>query len=147
MAYYAYINSEGLVIDLVENNEEKYSIEYWEEYYSNLHDNLVAKRVNDGLNGAEVNVGYLYDWDENKFIPNIADDQAREVTPVDLLFAKNYIDKESRNKRLDICLGCDRLRKSVNVCRECGCFMALKTWLKDAKCPLNKWTINSHTSV
>ena len=24
-------------------------------------------------------------------------------------------------------------------CKECGCFMNRKTWLKDASCPIGKW--------
>lgn len=61
------------------------------------------------------------------------------VTPVDLLDSENYTNKNIRNERMDICKGCDRLFKPTRQCKECGCFMALKTWLKNADCPLGKW--------
>lgn len=48
-------------------------------------------------------------------------------------------DDELASRRLDICLGCDRLIKVTKQCKECGCFMALKVKLKEAVCPLNKW--------
>ena len=48
-------------------------------------------------------------------------------------------DDELANKRLDICLGCDRLIKATKPCKECGCFMALKVKLQGAVCPLGKW--------
>lgn len=62
-----------------------------------------------------------------------------DVTPSDLLKNKSYTTKDIRNKRLDICKGCDSLFKATNTCKECGCFMSLKTWLKKASCPLDKW--------
>jgi hypothetical protein len=67
------------------------------------------------------------------------DEQARNVTPLDLLSSSNYTTKETRNSRLESCLGCDRLFKPTKTCKECGCFMAAKTWLKQASCPLQKW--------
>ena len=48
-------------------------------------------------------------------------------------------DDELANKRLDICLSCDRLIKATKQCKECGCFMALKVKLQHAVCPLSKW--------
>lgn len=47
------------------------------------------------------------------------------------------------NKRLNICLGCDRLIKLTNQCKECGCFMNLKTKLPNATCPIGKWGIEN----
>ena len=66
-------------------------------------------------------------------------DQADNVTPIDLLSSKNYTTKEIRDERYDICKGCDRLFKPTRSCKECNCFMAMKTWIKDATCPLYKW--------
>lgn len=43
-----------------------------------------------------------------------------------------------REKRNSICKTCDRLT-IIKVCRECSCFMPLKTYFKFSKCPLNKW--------
>lgn len=61
------------------------------------------------------------------------------VTPFDLLDNNNYTSKNIRDTRLDICKSCDRLFKPTATCKECGCFMAMKTWLKNAHCPLHKW--------
>lgn len=58
---------------------------------------------------------------------------------IDLFDRENYIDRTTKNKRYEICLGCDRLFKPTKTCLECGCFMNKKTWLKDAECPLGKW--------
>jgi len=47
-------------------------------------------------------------------------------------------------RRLDVCKKCDRFSK-IRQCKECGCFMDLKTLLKKAKCPHpsgDKWKIN-----
>jgi hypothetical protein len=49
------------------------------------------------------------------------------------------LSEEVAQKRLDICLGCDRLIKITNQCKECGCFMNLKTKLPNAFCPIGKW--------
>lgn len=40
-------------------------------------------------------------------------------------------------KRMDICSKCDR--KSGVRCRECGCYINLKTAVQVAKCPIGKW--------
>lgn len=61
------------------------------------------------------------------------------ATPLDLLNNKNYVSKEARKARYEICLDCPRLFKPTRQCKECGCFMAGKTWLKNASCPLGKW--------
>ena len=61
------------------------------------------------------------------------------VTPLDLLNNENYTTEEIRNARYDTCLGCERFFKPTKTCRECGCFMTMKTWLKEAECPIGKW--------
>lgn len=68
-----------------------------------------------------------------------SEEEYRAVTPFDLLSSDNYTTREIRDKRLDICKGCHRFFHLTHSCRECGCFMAAKTWLKAAECPLNKW--------
>ena len=67
------------------------------------------------------------------------DEHAEQVSPLDLLSSNNYTSKEHRAARLNVCRDCSSLFKPTRTCRECGCFMALKTWLKDASCPLGKW--------
>jgi len=45
--------------------------------------------------------------------------------------------EEQANARLDICKQCEFY---VNErCSKCGCYMAVKTHLKAASCPVNKW--------
>lgn len=62
-----------------------------------------------------------------------------EVRPWDLLDSKNYTTPEIREGRYKTCLGCERLFRPTRTCKECGCFMAMKTWLENAHCPLGKW--------
>lgn len=61
------------------------------------------------------------------------------VRPWDLFINPDFTTEEKRNNRLDICKGCDRLFKPTRTCKECGCFMTAKTWLRLASCPLGKW--------
>jgi len=62
------------------------------------------------------------------------------VTPLDLLNPMTKpADKKLSKLRLEICLGCPELIKTTKQCKKCGCFMALKTKLEIAKCPIGKW--------
>ena len=42
-------------------------------------------------------------------------------------------------KRMQECSRCDRFIELTKQCKECGCFMNMKTRLTEAKCPLGKW--------
>ena len=42
-------------------------------------------------------------------------------------------------ERLNICFDCPEFIKLTSQCKQCGCLMKLKTKLKHAKCPINKW--------
>lgn len=46
---------------------------------------------------------------------------------------------EVAQKRIEICIACPSLIQITKTCKECGCFMAAKTKLKNAECPLKKW--------
>jgi len=48
-------------------------------------------------------------------------------------------DKELIESRLAICNTCPWFSKNQQRCRKCGCFMALKSTLKQASCPIGKW--------
>lgn len=48
-------------------------------------------------------------------------------------------DKELMQSRLAICHTCKFFDKNFQRCKKCGCFMRLKTTLKQAKCPIHKW--------
>lgn len=65
----------------------------------------------------------------------IEQDSTETITEIDFL-----LDKENQSQtRLNICYGCDQLLPIVNMCRQCGCQMNIKTRLFNSKCPLNKW--------
>ena len=59
--------------------------------------------------------------------------------PWDVLNSNNHADEDLVGKRWNICEVCPQLLKATNQCKECGCFMKLKTKLKEAVCPLGKW--------
>lgn len=40
--------------------------------------------------------------------------------------------------RMSVCQTCPFFTKA-RTCRKCGCFMPVKTKLKNARCPLGKW--------
>ena len=46
--------------------------------------------------------------------------------------------KDLAAERLDICKTCKYFSKK-QTCKKCGCFMAAKTKLEKATCPLEKW--------
>lgn len=62
------------------------------------------------------------------------------VTPLELLNPnKKIAEVEISNDRFEICKQCIELIPIVNQCKQCGCFMPLKTKLEEARCPLGKW--------
>ena len=66
------------------------------------------------------------------------------------------ISAQKRSDRLEICKGCEHYRSATKSCgtlgigtwitdgkkkmKLCGCIMPIKTTLRIASCPLNKWT-------
>jgi hypothetical protein len=66
-------------------------------------------------------------------------ESSKKVTPFDLFKKSNYAEKEIINNRISLCYSCEELIKITTQCKKCGCFMELKTKLKDAGCPLGKW--------
>jgi hypothetical protein len=63
-----------------------------------------------------------------------------EVRPWDLLNPENHeTNQDEIQRRLEICYTCPAFRKSTQQCKKCGCFMKLKTRLKEAHCPIGKW--------
>lgn len=54
---------------------------------------------------------------------------------------RKIVPEELRNKadsRLAICNSCDKFTPHKR-CLMCGCFMEVKVFLPDVKCPLKKW--------
>lgn len=78
---------------------------------------------------------------EEELVANnsMTDEQAESVTPFDLLNSNNYTTKNIRDSRYEVCKGCEHFFNPIKMCRECGCSMPLKTWLKNATCPVGKW--------
>lgn len=50
-----------------------------------------------------------------------------------------HVSDQEAATRLAVCTSCPSLIKFTHQCRECGCFMKLKTKLQKAECPLGKW--------
>ena len=62
------------------------------------------------------------------------------VTPLDALNPKTKkATPELAEQRFDICKSCPEFLKISGQCKKCTCFMAVKTKLEAAKCPLGKW--------
>jgi predicted Zn-ribbon and HTH transcriptional regulator len=62
------------------------------------------------------------------------------VTPLDMLNPNTkHASEDLATTRLSICKVCPELIKLTTQCKKCGCFMAAKTKLEAAKCPIGKW--------
>ena len=48
-------------------------------------------------------------------------------------------EQELMEARLSVCQQCPFFLKGSQRCKKCGCFMKLKTTLKQAKCPIGHW--------
>lgn len=42
-------------------------------------------------------------------------------------------------ERYEICKSCDRFNNILKICKECNCFMPVKTRFQFAWCPIGKW--------
>ena len=62
-----------------------------------------------------------------------------QVRPTDMLDRNNLTGDKTVDARMAICNSCPSLIHITSQCRECGCFMKLKTKLAAAVCPLGKW--------
>jgi hypothetical protein len=63
-----------------------------------------------------------------------------DTRPWDLVNpATEWATPEVAEERYSICKACPELIKLTKQCKKCGCFMAAKTKLQLATCPLGKW--------
>ncbi len=63
-----------------------------------------------------------------------------ETRPWDVLNPNTeYVEPSVAEERFSICKACPQLIAATHQCKQCGCFMALKTKLSKAVCPLGKW--------
>ena len=49
------------------------------------------------------------------------------------------LDPQEIERRLTLCRGCEHFIKASSRCSKCGCFMAFKSRLRSAHCPIGKW--------
>lgn len=62
------------------------------------------------------------------------------VGPTDIINPNTeWVDESLFNQRYSICKTCPELIKLTKQCKRCGCFMAVKSKMKAASCPLGKW--------
>jgi hypothetical protein len=63
-----------------------------------------------------------------------------ETRPWDLVNPNiEWADEALSTERYSICQSCPELMNLTKQCKKCGCFMAAKTKLQKATCPLGKW--------
>lgn len=63
-----------------------------------------------------------------------------DTRPWDLVNpSTDWASEEVSKSRYEICQACPELIKLTKQCKKCGCFMAAKTKLEKATCPLGKW--------
>lgn len=48
------------------------------------------------------------------------------------------VDNQTRSQRMSICKSCEFLELGY-TCRHCLCIMPIKTYIKNSKCPKDKW--------
>jgi hypothetical protein len=48
-------------------------------------------------------------------------------------------DQAEGNRRKSICSSCEFFNKEQDRCTKCGCYMAVKAYLKASNCPIGKW--------
>jgi len=70
----------------------------------------------------------------------IKNNKSSRVKPWDVINPNSpKAQDEEAERRYAICEKCPRFLGVTKQCKECGCFMNLKTKLADATCPLGKW--------
>ncbi len=62
------------------------------------------------------------------------------VSPLDLVKpGTEWAEESVANERFSICQACPELINISKQCKKCGCFMAIKTKMQAATCPIGKW--------
>lgn len=54
-------------------------------------------------------------------------------------WAEKNADRSVTEKRRSICKACPHYFGITGQCNICGCFIRLKSTLKNQSCPINKW--------
>jgi hypothetical protein len=101
----------------------------WEEY----QEKLAKKQEDIRLLAKEEVLEYAND-------DQVITEKEKVARPWDFLNPNTeYVDQDLANGRYEICKGCPELIKATKQCKQCGCFMAIKTKLAHASCPIGKW--------
>lgn len=53
-----------------------------------------------------------------------------------------HVSKKEASRRLNICKECKYYTPDTSRCKECGCYLLIKTKWKSEDCPIHKWDIN-----
>lgn len=69
---------------------------------------------------------------------NVVDSIARNIKSVASGNELNVSTAEAQ-RRLAICGSCEFFNSEAQRCGKCGCYMAVKTYLKAEACPVGKW--------
>lgn len=70
----------------------------------------------------------------------IENNKASAVSPLDIVNPNTeWVDEITASNRFSICEACPELIKMSKQCKKCGCFMTIKTKMKQATCPIGKW--------
>ena len=78
------------------------------------------------------------DKKENKTIVQKSVSLARSAVRYGMNGFRN-VSTEAREKRLDICKKCEFYDNENTSCKECGCYLMVKTSWASESCPLDKW--------
>jgi phosphoribosylamine-glycine ligase len=73
-----------------------------------------------------------------QMIKNLSNDVIKTVQHVAAGGDLKTEDTEALNRK-KICNSCEFFNKAQERCTKCGCYMAVKVYLKAAHCPINKW--------
>jgi len=65
--------------------------------------------------------------------------QVVETATVEAIPSSSRAPESVAKARWDLCSSCEKLYTPTNTCKVCGCFMVVKTNLKNVKCPIGKW--------
>ena len=49
------------------------------------------------------------------------------------------VSKEEFKTRMYTCYECPEFRQVTKQCKKCNCFLFVKAFFKNSKCPLGKW--------
>lgn len=63
----------------------------------------------------------------------------KKIAEEDAESKSHFAEHGVSTERMNICKQCEHLIRVTTTCKKCGCFMAVKSRLKEAKCPIGKW--------